>query len=65
MRKEAKITSRRLRKAVEPEMQNLLDQVAKAVNEAPGGRVICDSEEVVRDLMAGFRQRVYEKAIQL
>jgi len=78
MCKNVKITAEQLTKATEVEYQKLLKQVMNAVNEAPDGAVISDavneapdgavisgSEELVRDAMARFRQKVYEKAVQL
>jgi hypothetical protein len=47
------------------EMEELLGQVADAINEAPAGHVISDSEEKVRDLFADLRQRAYEKGLQM
>ena len=47
------------------EMEGLLGEVMDAVNDAPGGRVIVDSEEQVRQLMHEFRQRVFERAVQM
>jgi hypothetical protein len=47
------------------EMEELLGQVADAINEAPAGHVISDSEEKVRDLFAELRQRAYEKGLQM
>jgi len=65
MCKDVKITAEQLTKATEVEYQKLLKQVMNAVNEAPDGAVISGSEELVRDAMARFRQKVYEKAVQL
>jgi hypothetical protein len=39
--------------------------VADAVDGAPQGRVIRDSEEKARDALDRFRQVAYEKAIQM
>jgi hypothetical protein len=39
--------------------------VAEAVHQAQPGRIIADSEEAVRQATARFRQRVYQKALQL
>jgi hypothetical protein len=39
--------------------------VADAVNRAPTGQVLNHSEEAVRDLLADFRQEVYQAAVQL
>jgi hypothetical protein len=47
------------------ELEILMEDVADAVDSAPAGRVIRDSEEPVRDLFAEFRQKAFEKAIQL
>ena len=65
MCKDVRITTEQLRKAVDAEYQKLVQQVKDAVNQAPDGAVISGSEELVRDAMARFRQKVYEKAIQL
>lgn len=65
MSKDVKITAEQLTKAMDAEYQKLVKQVEDAVNQAPDGAVISGSEELVRDAMARFRQKVYEKAIQL
>jgi hypothetical protein len=43
----------------------MLGLVAEAVNNAPSGNVISGSEKTVRDLVAEFRQRAFEKAVQM
>lgn len=60
-----KITASRLKKAVRGEFDVLIQDVVKAVNQAQPGRIIADSEEPVRQADALFRQRLYEKALQL
>ncbi len=65
MCKDAKITAEQLTKAMDADYQELVQQVTGAVNEAPDAAVISGSEELVRDAMARFRQKVYEKAVQL
>ncbi|MBL7154702.1 MAG: hypothetical protein ISS79_13390 [Phycisphaerae bacterium] len=50
---------------MDAEYQKLVQQVEDAVNQGPDEGVISGSEELVRDAMARFRQKVYEKAIQL
>ena len=65
MCKDVKITAEQLTKAMDAEYRKLVKQVQDAVNQAPDGAVISGSEELVRDAMARFRQKVYEKAIQL
>jgi hypothetical protein len=47
------------------ELEGLLGEVMEAVNNAPAGRVIVDSEEEVRQLMHEFRRRAYERAVQM
>lgn len=45
--------------------EQLCQDVAEAVNQAPAGQVINASEEKVRDLLADFRRATYQAAIQL
>jgi type VI protein secretion system component VasK len=45
--------------------EQLCQDVAQAVNQAPAGQVINASEEKVRDLLAAFRQTTYQNAVQL
>ena len=45
--------------------ERLCRAVADAVNAAPPGQVINQSEEQVRDLLADFRQLTYQTAVQL
>ena len=47
------------------EFRKIMEQVADAVNNAPTGQVISGSEMQVRDLMAEFRQKAYETAVQM
>ena len=47
------------------EFERLMTEVAQAVNDAPQGRVIVDSEEKVRDLLGEFRRLTYETALQM
>ncbi|MFH1264570.1 MAG: hypothetical protein ABIK89_02500 [Planctomycetota bacterium] len=47
------------------EMEEVLDRVAQAVDDAPAGRIIRDSEEKVRDAFAEFRQKTFERALQM
>ena len=51
--------------AMREKMEQMLGQVADAVNDAPPGRVIRGSEEQVRDLFADFRQQAFEMALQM
>jgi hypothetical protein len=47
------------------ELEILMEDVADAVDNAPAGRIIRDSEEKVRDLFAEFRQKAFQEATQL
>lgn len=46
------------------ELEVLMEEMVEAVDSAPAGRIIRDSEEKVRDLFAEFRQKAFEKAMQ-
>ncbi len=60
-----RLTLAALKKATRGEVETLMKEVQAAVDGAPDGCVISGSEEAVREAMARFRQRVYEKAVQL
>jgi hypothetical protein len=51
--------------ALRQQFEKLCQDVTAAVNTAAPGRVITDSEEQVRDLLARFRQKTYQTAVQL
>ena len=65
MAKHTCISVMHLKKALGPEYEKLVQDVAAAVNQAPDGAVIAGSEYQVRDLLARFRQTVYQKAVQM
>ena len=46
-------------------MEEALGRVADAINEAPPGQIIADSEERVRDTFADLRRDAYEMAMQM
>jgi hypothetical protein len=50
--------------SMKQEMEQYLQGVMEAVNNAPDGAWITGSEERVRDLSAEMRRRVFEKAVQ-
>lgn len=52
------------RQQMRAEFERVLAEVADAVDEAPKGRVIRDSEERARDALDRFRQIAYQKALQ-
>ena len=47
------------------EFEQLCRDVSAAVNQAAPGRILTDSEEKVRDLLARFRQQTCQAAVQL
>ena len=46
------------------EVDQYLEQMMEAVNQAPDGQWLAGSEEKVRDLAAALRQRIFERAVQ-
>ena len=46
------------------EAERTVNEVADAVDEAPAGRIIRDSEEPARDALDRFRQKVFERVVQ-
>ena len=65
MGKSGRASAKQLEKALREEYESLVKEAMEAVNNAPDGQVIAASEFQVRDLVARFRERLYEKAIQL
>jgi hypothetical protein len=53
------------RELMRAEVERVLKEVADAVDNAPCGRVIRDSEEKARDALDRFRKLAYEKAVQM
>jgi len=51
--------------AMRQRVEELLGQVADAVNAAAPGQIITGSEEKVRDLFADLRRQAFEQAIQM
>lgn len=47
------------------DVDQLAQAVAQAMNAAQAGRIIADTEELVREAQAVFRQQMYAKAISL
>ena len=63
--REAALTGKGLKAAMGPELDALFAEVARTLNQARPGNIIADSEEGVRDAAAVFRQRLYQKALEL
>ena len=54
----------RFKQRMRAELEVLMEETANAVDNAPAGRIIRDSEEKVRDLFAEFRRKAFEEAMQ-
>ena len=54
-----------LKQALTADFNQLVQEVAAAMNAAQAGHIIADTEEVVRDAHAQFRERAYAQAIRL
>ena len=63
--KDVRIEPEELEQAMRGEFKQLAKETADAMNKARDGAIIADSEWIVRDAMARFRQKVYEKAVQM
>lgn len=59
-----KLNRAELMRELRADIEELLTQVADAVDHARPGRIINDSEGPARDAFAKFRERVYTKAVQ-
>jgi hypothetical protein len=60
-----RVSAEELKQAMASEFERLTQEVAAAMNAAKEGRVIADTEELVRDANAVFREQMYAKAIRL
>jgi len=63
--KDLQIEESQLKEALKDEYNQLVDDVCSALNKARDGKIIADSEDIVRDAMAHFRQIAYQKALEL
>lgn len=59
-----KLDRRQLREELLAEFERVVEEVSDAIDDAPAGRIIRDSEEKARDTLDRFRQVVYERAMQ-
>jgi hypothetical protein len=63
--KDLQISKDELLQAIQEDVEQVAHETVKALNEARDGYIIPDSEDIVRDALAEFRKRVYQKAIAL
>lgn len=54
-----------LKQVLAADFDQLIQEIAQALNAARAGRIIADTEEPVHDATAVFREQLYEKAIRL
>ena len=59
------ITPEQLDAVLEQEYRALKQKICAAMNAAKAGRIIADTEELVRDAHVIFRQQAYQKALDL
>ena len=59
------ISTEQLKEALGGDYDTLLQEAVNAVNQAPPGRIIGESEGPVHQATAVFRGRLYQKALQL
>jgi hypothetical protein len=62
---EPKLSREAYLQALRQRVDEVLGQVADAVNDALPGKIIDGSEEQVRDLFAKLRQEAFEQALQM
>jgi len=60
-----RITAEELQAELQGDWKVLAEEISRAVNAAKAGRIIADSEELVRDAYAVFRQKAYQRALDL
>jgi len=63
--REVRIEPGELKQAMAGDFEPLVKETAEALNKARDGAMIADSQWIVGDAMARFRQKVYEKAVQM
>jgi hypothetical protein len=62
---EPKLSREAYIRAMRERVDEMLGQIADAVNEAVPGQIIRGSEEKVRDLFARLRSEAFEQALQM
>ena len=62
---EERITAKELQAQLQADVKALSEEICEAINTAKAGRIIADSEEAVRDAHAVFREKAYQRALDL
>jgi hypothetical protein len=60
-----RIDIEQLKQVMAADFDRLVQKVVEAMNAAKDGSIIADTEELVREADATFREQMYEKAIRL
>ena len=60
-----RVTAEQILAEIGIDVERMAQKVADAINNAQAGAIIDQSEEQVRDAHAEFRQKTYQKAINL
>jgi hypothetical protein len=60
-----RITAEELQAELQADVKVLTEEISQAINTAQAGRIIADSEEAVRDAHAVFRQKAYQRGLDL
>ena len=60
-----RVSSVQVQQAMAEDFKRLAEEVAEAMNAARDGRIIADTEELVRQANAVFREQLYAKALRL
>ncbi len=60
-----RITAEELQAELQADVKVLTEEICEAINTAKAGRIIADSEEAVRDAHAVFREKAYQRALDL
>ena len=60
-----RVSAEEIREALAEDFDQFVQEVVEAMNAAQDGHIIADTEEPVRDANAEFRQRAYQKALDL
>ncbi len=60
-----RVTAKQIMAEMSVDIERLAEKIADAINGAKAGAIIDQSEEPVRDAHAEFRQKTYQKALDL
>ena len=62
---DGQVSKEQLKALLSDDVETMLKEVVEAMNQARPGRIIDDSEELVRAAAGEFRRRLFEKALEL